>query len=171
MGERGLHDLGVGLSGVWIAHADRPRAGRRPAPRAAGIAEHPPRQLGKLGEILVDERVALAAEAVQAVLDVRRIARLAHLAVVNDVEPALDLSLHDLVDRSTHARRQGGGVHGHAFLAREHHPDEIVRPRQAAGMRREEPLGAALHADERLTRFATTATSAPGSTGFVMCMS
>ena len=64
-------------------------ARRRLAPRAAGIAEHALREPRKVGEILVDERVALAAEAGQTVLDVRRVARLAHLAVVDDVDAGL----------------------------------------------------------------------------------
>ena len=47
--------------------------------------------LGKLGEILKDETVAGAAEAVQPVLDVGRVARLRHLAVIDDVEAGVDI--------------------------------------------------------------------------------
>ena len=41
-----------------IAHADRCVARRRLAPRAAWVAEHALREVGKVDEILVDERVA-----------------------------------------------------------------------------------------------------------------
>src|SRR2546425_6545069 len=111
----------------------------------AARAEAAPGQLGKLREVLVDERVALAAEAVQPVLDVGRVARLAHLAVVDDVEAALDLAPHDLVHRRADTRGQRYRVHRHALLAREHRPDQVGRPGQAAGVRGQEPLRAPLH--------------------------
>jgi hypothetical protein len=81
----------VGPRSPGIANADRRVACRRLAPRAARIAEHALLELRKVGEILVDERVAFATESGQPVLDVRRIARLAHLAVVDDVDARLRL--------------------------------------------------------------------------------
>ena len=74
-----------------VAHAIGRVAGGRLAARAAGIAEHALRQPRELGEVLVDEGVAGAAEAVEPVLDVGGVARLRHLAVVDDVDAGLDL--------------------------------------------------------------------------------
>ena len=85
-------NLKAALSGVpsrggfRIAYGDRCVARRRLAPRAAGIAEHALGEIGEVGEVLIDEGVAGAAKAVEAILDVGRIARLRHLAVIDDVD-------------------------------------------------------------------------------------
>src|SRR5436190_1461927 len=73
---------------------------------SAGIAEHALLQLGKIREILVDEGVAGAAEAREAILDVGRVARLRQFAVIDDVDPGLRLLLHDVGDRPPHAHRE-----------------------------------------------------------------
>jgi hypothetical protein len=131
--------------GLCIAHPDgRIARGGLPA-RASGIAEDALRELGKVGEILVDERVALAAEAGEAILDVGRVARLAHLAVVDDVDARGHLLLHDLLDRRRDARVERRHVDRDALLAREHRADEIFRPGQAARVGGQESLGASLH--------------------------
>ena len=123
-----------------VAHADRRVAGRRLAARAAGIAEHLLLQLREIREVLVDERVTGAAEAVEAVLHVGRIARLRHLAVVDDIDARLRLFLHDLRDRPAHAHPERLRVDRHAALLGVHHLDEVVGPRQAAGMGGEKTL-------------------------------
>ena len=143
--ERGLQVVDVVARGLRIAHADRSVAGRRLAPRAAGIAEHALRELRKLGEVLVDEGVAGAAEAVEPVLDVGRVARLRHFAVVDQVDAGLGLLADHLCDRRAHARGQRRAIDRHAFLLGVHHADQVVRPRQAAGVRGQKALGAAFH--------------------------
>src|SRR5262249_61328506 len=74
-----LQIVGVAPGRLRIADTDRPVAGRRATTRAAGITEPPRGHLGKLDEIAVLERMALATEPVETVLDVRGVARLAHL--------------------------------------------------------------------------------------------
>ncbi len=128
-----------------VAHADRRVAGRSLAPRAAGIAEHALGEIGEVGEVLVDEGVAGAAEAGEPILDIGGVARLRHFAVVDDIDAGRSLLAHHLGDRRADARRERGGLDRHALLLGVHHADEIVRPRQAAGMGGEEALGAALH--------------------------
>ena len=133
----------VPLRGAGVAHADRAVAGRRLAARAAGIAEDLPGQRREVDEVLVDEAVAGAAEARQPVLDVGGVARLRHLAVVDDVDAGLDLLADDLGHRRADRARRAPRLDRHAFLLGEHHADEVLRPRQAAGMRGEKALGAA----------------------------
>ena len=85
---------------------DRAGAGRRLAARAAGIAEHPLRQVRELRQVLIDEGVAGAGETGQPVLDIGRVARLRHLAVVDEVDAGLDLFLHHLGDGGADPRRR-----------------------------------------------------------------
>src|SRR5262249_46514481 len=97
----------------------------------------------KLDEIAVLQRMALTAEAVEPVLDVGGVARLAHLAVVDQIDPGAHLLAHDLGDRRSDARVERRWIDGHALFLGEHHPDEIGRARQAPRVRRQEPIGAA----------------------------
>jgi hypothetical protein len=145
-GERRLEALGVDLRGPRVAHADRAVAGRRPAPGPSGVAEDALRQLGEVHQVLVLERLARAAEPGQAVLHVGRVARLAELAVVDHVDAGLGLLPHHLRHTGADARGEGGAVDRHAFLPSEHRANQVVRPREAARVRGEEPVGAALHA-------------------------
>ena len=145
--ERRLQVVDVGLRRLRVAHADRRVARRRLPARAPGVAEHALGEVGEADEILVDERVAGAAEAGEAILDVGRVARLAHLAVVDDVHARLGLLADDLLDGGRDATRQRSRVDRHAFLLRVHHPDQVLGPRQAARVGREEPFSAALHCD------------------------
>ena len=101
--QRGLEVVDVGPRGLRIAHADRRVAGRRLAPRAAGIAEHALRQLREVGEVLIDEGVAGAAEAVEPVLDVGGVARLRQFAVVDEVDAGVGLLADHLGDGLAHA--------------------------------------------------------------------
>jgi hypothetical protein len=141
----GVEIVGIGLRRAGIAHADRRIAGRRLAARTAGIAEHALGERRKIGEVLVDESVAGAAEARQPVLHVGGVARLRHFTVVDDIDAGGDLLLHHLGDGGAHARGERGGVNRLASLLGVHHADEVVGPRQAAGMGGEEALGAVFH--------------------------
>ena len=145
LGERRLQVVDVRLRSGGIADADRRVARRRLPPRASRVAEHTLREVGKSDEILVDERIAGAAETAQSILDVGRIARLAHFAVVDDVDTRVGLLPHDFFDRQRDTLRERGGVDQNTLLLGVHHPDEIVRPREASRVRRQKSVGAALH--------------------------
>ena len=143
----GRAERGLRLS----ASARRPSVSRTPigALQAGVLRREPPGspntrfgQLGETGQVLVDEGIAGAAEAGEPILDVGGIARLRHLAVVDEVDAGLGLLLHHLGDRRAHARRQRRAVDRHALLLGVHHPDEVVRSRQAAGMGGQEALAA-----------------------------
>ena len=138
----GLEILGVALGRAWIAHGDGRVARRRPPPRAARIAEDPRGHLGKIRQVAIRERMALSAEAAQPVLHVGGVARLAHLAVVDEIDAGLDLTTHHRGHRGPDAGVERGGIHRHALLLGVHRADEIGRARQTPGVRREEPLGA-----------------------------
>ena len=144
-GERGLEIVDIGLGRIGVADGDGSVAGGRLAPRASGVAEDALGEVGELGEILVDEGVARAAEAHEPVLDVGGIARLRHFAVVDDVDAGIDLLAHHLSHRCAHARGERVALDRHALLLGVHQPDQIVGPRQAAGMSRQKSVGAADH--------------------------
>ena len=143
--KRRLQVLDVGHHRLRVADRDRRVARGRLAPRSSRIAEHPLRQAREIREVLVDERVALAAESAQSILDVRRVTRLAHLAVVDHVDARFGLLLHDLLDRRRHALRECGSVDRHALLLREHRPDQVLGPRQAPGVGGQKSFGASMH--------------------------
>ena len=130
---------------LGIAHADRTIAAGSAAPCAAGVAKHPPGEFRKADEVLIDERPALAPEAVQPVFGVGGIARLAHLAIIDDVDAGLDLLFDDGRHRRADAGPQSRRIDRHTLLFGEHRAHEVLRPRQAAGMGRQEAFGAALH--------------------------
>jgi hypothetical protein len=129
-----------------IADARRPCvAGGRLASRAARVAEHAARQIRKADEILIDERVAAATEAAQPILYIRRVARLAHFSVVDDVDARLDLPCYHFGHRRPDAALERFGIHGNALLARIHRTHQVVGPRQAAGMSGQKALCASAH--------------------------
>ena len=135
----------VVLRALSVAHADR-RIARRGFPaRAARVAEHALGEVRKFDEVLVDEGVARTAESAEAVLDVGGVARLRHLAVVDDVHARSGLLLHDFLHRGADARAERSEIDRHALLLRIHRAHQVLRPRQAAGVRGEETFGAALH--------------------------
>ena len=86
---------------------DRPVVGRHGRPRALFTvgAEEAARNLGVIGQIARSERLlrGRALEPRQPVRDVVREARLAHLAVADDVDPRGDLPVDGLVHRRAHA--------------------------------------------------------------------
>ena len=135
----------VRLGGFRIAHGNRRIAGRRLAARAARIAEHAVAQLRKILEVAVAERVAGAAETVEPVLDVGGVGGLRHLAVVDEVDAGSDLLVDDFGHGLLDARSQRLGLDRYAALLGIHHADEIIGPRQAAGVRRQKAFGRAFH--------------------------
>ena len=143
--QRRLHVFDVDGRRPRVSHADRAVAARGAASRTARITEDAPGQLWEVRQVLVLQRLADAAEAVQAVFDVRRVARLADLTVIDDVESCRRL----LIDHRRHcgadARRQRGLVDRHALFPGEHHPDQVIRPRQAASVRGQKTPLAAFH--------------------------
>ena len=145
-GERRLEILGVGLGCPRVAHGDRPVAGRGPAPGSPGVAEDALGQLGEVHEVPVLQRLARAAEPGQAILHVGGVARLTELAVVDHVHARVRLLPHDLGHRGPGAGGEGGAVDRHPLLPGEHRSHQVVGPRQAAGVRGEEPIATLSHA-------------------------
>ena len=119
----GLEVLDVALGRLRIAHGDGRVAGRRLPPRAARIAEDARGQLREVRQIGVRERVALSAEAAQPVLHVGGVARLAHLAVVDEIDAGLDLLTHHLGHRGPECGVERGGVDRHALFLGVHRAD------------------------------------------------
>ena len=144
--KRGLQMVDIRLRRLRIAHTDSRVARRRLSARAAGIAEDAFGEIGEGDQILIDEGVPGTAEPGQPILDVRRVARLAHLAVVDHVDAGFGLLAHDLLDSGCDALGKRSRVDRHALFPGVHHPDQVLRPGQATGVRGEKPLGAALHA-------------------------
>ena len=67
------------------------------------------------------------------------------LTVVDDVDAGRDLLGHDLLDGALHLAVQGTGVDGFTRFLPHQQVGQRRRPRQAADMRRQDSLGAALH--------------------------
>jgi hypothetical protein len=80
------------------------------------------------------ESIAASGETGQPVLDVGGVARLRHLAVVDEIDARVDLFLYHLGNGRADPGRQCGAVDRHPFLLGKHRPDQIIRPRQAAGV-------------------------------------
>src|SRR6185437_5591923 len=76
--------------------------------------------------------------------------RLAELAIVRNVDAELLLHLDDGPDRTRKTLRISGRLDRFALSARAVDGDEILRPRQAAGMCRDDAIRAALHDDPPL---------------------
>jgi hypothetical protein len=88
---------------------------------------------------------ALSAEAGQPVLDVGGIAGLAHLAVVEHVDAGVGLLLHGLPHRGPDLGPEPRVLDALACLLRQYQRQEPRRPRQAAGVRRQDPACSWLH--------------------------
>ena len=142
-----VHALGVDVVRIQVAHrADR--LGRLEV--ADGAAA---------GHLLLahalEDRVAHdvparppsrgAAEAAHPMLDVEEEALALLLAVVADVDPGGDLPGHDPAQRRVPGRRKLVGIHRLAPGAAGIEPDQLRRPRQAAGMGRQDPILAPAH--------------------------
>jgi hypothetical protein len=145
LGQRRLEILDVDSCGIGVAHLDGRVAGGRLAPGTAGVAENALCEFGKLREILIDECISAAAETIEPILDVRRVTRLRHLAIVDDVDSRIGLLAHHFEHGRAHSRRKRGAIDGHPLLLGVHDLDQVFGARQAAGMRGQKPLGAANH--------------------------
>src|SRR4029450_6631170 len=89
-------------------------------------------------------------EAAEAFVGVRDEARLAELAVVDDVDAEIDLLAGDLGDRGAQGRGGGLLVDRLALLPRLHDIEQIGGTRQAADVGGENSVGASLHFLSRL---------------------
>ncbi len=148
--QRDLQILHICLYGGGVADGDGAIARRALASRPSRVAEHAPGNVGEIHEILVHERVACTPESLQAVLDIRRIARLGKLAVVDDVDSAGDLLRHHFRDRGANPSGQSRSFDRQSFFFRKHHLHEIGRARKAARVRGEKSIEAALHGSQRI---------------------
>src|SRR5260370_27787942 len=102
-----------------------------------GLARTSPRALPR--------HLGIDLEADETIFDLGDEARLAELAVVDDVDAQLDLLVHDLGDRPAQPRGVRLLVHALALLLGLDHVEQIGGTRQAADMGGENSLGASLH--------------------------
>src|SRR5512133_3182188 len=89
--------------------------------------------------------VLVSLETAQAFINVGDEARLAELAVVDDVDAEIDLLAHDLGDRGAQPRRVRLFVDGFALLSGLHDVEQIGGTRQTADMGGENSARASLH--------------------------
>ena len=152
--ERGLEVLDVGLhvlpalvgDGPGADHVQGPHGRARHRPRAPRVelregphlSRSAPRATGRL-------RVRL--EPGQPLVDVGNEARLAHLAVVDDVDAELGLLADDVRHRGPHPRRVAVLIVRPPGRLGLDHLEQVARAGQTARMGRENPVAAALHAD------------------------
>jgi hypothetical protein len=106
-------------------------------------------RLGKVRPVGAALHRALPAEAGEALAHVGRVADLALLAVVHHVHARVGLLLHDVPGGAAHAGREGGGVGRGARVHRLQHGEEIRGPGEAARVRGEDAVDAALHASSK----------------------
>ncbi len=134
----------------------RDRSGAHPAgaPGLAGGAGHLRRPgvefrkrpvLARLVPIIGGLGAAARLDAGQAFVDVGNKADAAHLAIGDDVDAGIGLTPHGLGDGALDARRERRLVDRLAALLPQDHRPQIVGPRQAADMRRQNAIGAAFH--------------------------
>src|SRR5206468_4490471 len=120
-----------------VAHADWRIARGRLAMLAPRVGHHACLRVREGLDVLEHIGVAASAKTVEPILDVRRVARLPPLAVVDDVDPCLRLPGDDFVDRPAHTLFQSRPVHGDSVFPRPHHRNQIVGARKAADVRGE----------------------------------
>ena len=153
VGERGLEVLDVRLHVLVARVGDGPGADhvQRPHGRTGHRAREPLVELGEGPHLSRSAprascRVPVGLEARQALVDVGDEARLAHLAVVHDVQAELGLLGDDLPHRAPHP----GGVRvlivGSTRRLGLDHLEQVARTWQAAGVGGENTVAAALHA-------------------------
>jgi hypothetical protein len=95
-------------------------------------------------------RLSVDLEAAEAFVDIGDEARLAELAVIDDVDAEIDLLADNLGDRGAQARGVRLLVDRLAPLPRLHNIEQIGGTRQAADMSGENSLAASLHFPSRL---------------------
>ncbi len=137
--------IDVAAHAVRVGDGDRAVARRSLPARASGIAEDALRHIGEADQVLIDERVSEPAESGQAILDVGRVARLRHFAVVDDVETRPSLFVDDFLHRGSRALMQGRDIDFFALFLAVHHLNEVVRARQTSGMRGQKAIDAERH--------------------------
>ena len=136
--------LGVEKAAVGVAHlADGARRRRQQALLRPRLE-----QLGKAGKghhVAYRRTLALAAEAAHAVADVGEEALARLLAVVADVDAALELAGDAAPGRLPHGCRDSGRLDRLAAAHPQLQLHQWCRPRQASGVRGQDPRFAALH--------------------------
>ena len=163
VGERRVQVGDVGLELVLTDVADRSRA-HELLERGDGtrvLLEVLVVEAGKVGDLLAPRRrqdhvAVVLREPTETVLDVGEEAHLAHLAVGDDVESALDLTVHAVGDGIAHLTIERGVVVGLAGLLVAHHLEQLDRSCQAPHVGGDDPLRAAVH-----VRLPSTALSGP----------
>ena len=141
---RALGQVDVGLRGGPIPPAHRAGAGRSVLERRGEL----PEQLREFREFRIagaERRRALAFKSREPVEHVHGIVGAALFAVVDDVDAAFDLLLHHMRDRLADRSGKLGLARAAIVLLGEQELDHLLRSRQAAGVGRENPLGAAFH--------------------------
>jgi len=103
------------------------------------------RQLGKVGVAGAHRRRALALVAIEPVEHVHGVIGAALLAVIDDVDAAFDLLLHNMRHRFAHHGREFGFALAGCFLLGQQFFDHLGSARQAAGVGGEKALSAAFH--------------------------
>ena len=137
-----LKDKGVAYDLAPPALADMAEVVRGPA-HAARLVVLPP--LGKA--LHVEDRPAVrpAAEARHAPGDVAEEGRPRHLAVVADIDAAVELAAHDMVHRLVGQRRDPRGVDLPALGLSHQQVGQDIRPRQAAHVGGQDAIRASFH--------------------------
>lgn len=105
-------------------------------------------QLRQFGKFLVagaERRRAGAAEAGEPVHHVHGVVGAALLAVIDDVEAAIDLLAHHMRHRFAYRGGQFGAARARLCLLGRQQLDHLGRARQTAGVGGENAVGAALH--------------------------
>ena len=87
----------------------------------------------------------LAAETSQPLGHVGGVARLAHLAVADDVDAGRLLALDHFAHRAAHAVGEHALIDLAPFLFGEHQLDQLLGPGEAAGVRGQDAIDAAFH--------------------------
>ncbi len=141
----GLEIRDVGLHRFEALDADLADAAWPAVFRGRARVGELPEQPGEFDQVLAGLARGVAIEAGDAVLDVGRVADLAHLAVADDVDADLDLAAHDVGDRVADRARAAGAVMRRSLVTREQDVRDRLRARQAADVRRQDPVGARAH--------------------------
>jgi len=134
-------ELGVARvgDGAGADHVDGRGGGIRPARPRGPVVPRKRKVLARTGERVAAGRARL--EARETLIDVVDEARLAELAVVDDVDAGLGLTADDLLDG-----RLQGLLESRAIVPAQQRVQELRRPRQAADMGGQYPACAAFHA-------------------------
>jgi hypothetical protein len=142
-----VRDVAVERRAVLVAQFADAAGERHGAEIAAGLGK-----VRMLQHVAADHDVAAALggarigfNAGDAVPNIGRVRRLAHLAIADRVDAGGDLPRHHVLDRARRLGFEGAVVHRAPLLACEHKIDQRLRPRQAAGMGGENAVGRSFH--------------------------